>query len=216
MPSISDLVDSFDYLDEDKWADSYGDYRVEDQWAIVNCQEVYSAMMTPPIWSFPDGAKVVCYVWPASFDSVESTEHTTAIRILHGTTAGTDVGLMFDQKTGLLYFESRVDYWDGSRTSISWDPNVPSWWCMDRSGSNLRFRTAPVESGVYTAPTSFTTRRTMTAPSWLTANDNHRFILESHRDDTEAVDEAYFDALNTDLLDHPRTAGKGSFLGFFI
>jgi hypothetical protein len=100
---------------------------------------------------------------------------------------------MYDAVANLLYFESRVDYWDASRTSVAFDSTNHAWWCLNRnSTTNFRFRTAP-SSG--SGPGTFTNRRTMTVPSWVNTRTDHRVILETHRNDAN-VGTAFFDGVN--------------------
>lgn len=213
MPNIGSLVDGFDYLDTNRWESSYGEYYVSGGFATVKCKLAYSALLTTAVWSFPDLDTVYARVWPVLPGTGTPTELTTAMRINHGVTPGTDIGIMYDGTTGLLYFEHRVDYWDAGRTSVTFDATNHAWWCLNRnSGTNFRFRTAPTSGN---GPGTFTNRRTMTVPSWLDTRTDHRLILETHRDDAN-VSDAFFDAVNSDLLDRavPNTS-KGSMLSFF-
>lgn len=215
MPSLATLTDGFDYLDTQRWESSYGEYEIAGGVARVACKLAYSALLTTAVWSFPDTATIYAYVIPSQANgSPPPTEHTTALRINHGVTPGTDIGIMYDSTNGNLYFESRVDYWDASRTSVIFDPVQHQWWCLNRnSTTNFRFRTAPTSGN---GPGTFTNRRAMTVPSWVDSRSDHRLILETHRNDTNETD-AYFDAINLDLLDRaiPNNS-KGNMLSFFM
>lgn len=213
MPNIGTLVEGFDYLDTQRWESSYGEYYVIGGTAEVKCKLAYSALLTTAVWSFPDLDTVYARVWPSTPGTGSPTEHTTALRINHGVTPGTDIGIMYDATNGNLYFEHRVDYWDAGRTSVVFDATQHAWWCLNRnSGTNFRFRTAPTSGN---GPGTFVNRRTMTVPTWLDTRSDHRLILETHRDDAN-VSSAFFDGINSDLLDRaiPNTS-KGSMLSFF-
>lgn len=212
MPNISTLVDNFDTFDYGRWESSYGSYAVNGGSAEVKCQLAYSALLTAAVWAFPDLDTIFARVWPSTGGGGSPTEHNTALRITHGVTAGTDIGIMHDATNGNLYFESRVDYWDASRTSVTYSGTDHAWWCLNRnSGTNFRFRTAP-SSG--SGPGTFSNRRTLTVPSWVSSRTDHRLILETHRDDAN-VSSAFFDGVNGTTADPTYTNTAKGFGIFF-
>jgi hypothetical protein len=205
VPNLSTLVDQFTggTLNATRWPDSYGGATQSGGQAIVPCAagaDSYAGVQSAAAYTFD---QVHAQVFPAATagatSSGDDSECYTAITVSSPSAAdGTDISMICNRLTGQLMCFNRTDYWDDTATTgngglLTYNATTHAWWRLRRNGSNLLFETAPDSSG---SPGTWTTRRTVTAPSWLTAATDCALILEAHR--TSGTDNtAAFDNVNT-------------------
>lgn len=209
MPSISALVDTFDSFDSAKWPNSYGDYSVTGgKGRIVTTPNVFGGFMTAASYSVPDGAALSARVVVNALNGA-TTDCYAAMRIMPTTPSGTDFGMMADRISGNLVCENRVNYDDAAATSVAFSSTSMAFWRIRRSGSNILCETAPEASEG--TPGTWTTRRTVAVPSWMSTATNLTVLLEAYRNNGTAgnVD---WDYINTGFV--APTGGKGNFLMF--
>lgn len=210
MPSISDLVERFDSFDADLWAQSYGDYSVTaGKGRIVTNHGVYSAFMTDPEWSVPDGATLSARVVVNALGGA-TTDCYAAIRIMPTTPAGTDFGVEVNRVTATLHVQSRVAYDDAGQSSVTYSGTSMAFWRIQRTGSNLVVATAPEASEG--TPGTWTTRRTVAVPAWMSTATNLSVVLEAYRNNG-TVGNVDFDYINAGYL--APSAGNAKFMQFF-
>lgn len=208
MASFATLVDNF--ADLTNWPDSYeaAAFSATGGRGRIASNTAYNGLYTANTWSLPDGAPLRFRAYPNTTPG--STTASTAFRITKSVGDGADVGLFYDANDGNLYFESRTDYWDDNRTSVTYSGTTHAYWGLRRSGSNLIFETAPSASeGV---PGTWTTRRTITLPAYLTSATDLRALYETNRDGAASGQFSEIDYLNTPP---PETVNKGAFFLLF-
>jgi hypothetical protein len=176
VANLSTLVDDFDdnSIGSD-WPLSYGGVSETGGRARVPCSSAsYAGYQTDTIWTF-DSVFFQIPTFPALAGATVEC-YTSAWIFSAGQDAGTHVGFLGDHTTGNLYFMSRTGYVDGGAVSVTLDPATHAWWRLRISGGNLIWETAPDGS-------TWTTRRTLATPAWLSAATDCKLLLESHRND---------------------------------
>lgn len=205
MALLSTLVDDFnDDQIGPQWPLSYGGAAEVGGRARVPCSSVsYAGYQTDTIWTF-DQFSLQVPTFPALAGA--TVECYTSAWIFSGSQdGGTHVGFLGDHTTGSLYFMSRVGYVDAAATSVVLDPVVHRWWRLRLSGPDLLWDTSP--DGI-----TWTNRRTLTAPAWLTAASDCKLLLESHRNSgTDNFSE--FDNVNVSPVTVHTTAGSAAGAG---
>lgn len=184
MASISALTDDFDTLDTAKWPGNYGNTSVSgSRGRIQTTGGVYGGWMSSGTYSVPDGAAISVRVYPDVLGGA-TVESWTGLRILANTLDGTDLGIMVDRVTGNLVVENRTSYFDGSAVSVTYSSTTMAFWRIRRSGSNILVETAPESSaGV---PGTWTTRRTIAVPAWMSTATNMFVLFEAYRNNGTA------------------------------
>ena len=91
------------------------------------------------------------------------------------TTAGTDAGISYNAVTGNLTFASRSGFFDAGATTLTYDSTAHRWWRLRVTSGTMFWETSPDGD-------TWTTRRSATAPAWVT-NTDLSTSLASHRND---------------------------------
>jgi hypothetical protein len=120
-----------------------------------------------------DGSKVLAQVFPAAQASA-TTDATTELLVLT-TTAGTDAGISYNAVTGNLTFASRTGFFDAGATTLTYDATPHRWWRLRVTAGTMFWETSPDGD-------TWTTRRSVTAPAWVSDTDLAT-SLASHRND---------------------------------
>lgn len=211
MPSISTLVDRFDTLDLVLWPESYyvdvsgGRGRVQTQVGL------YGAFQTGSVYSVPDGASLSARVYPDALAG-STLECYTALWIVPATAGGTQYGIFLDRMTGNLHVENQVSYADAGRTSVAYSATTMAFWRIRRSGTNLIAETAPEASEG--TPGTWTSRRSITVPSWMSTATNLYVAYEAFRDGGGTPGYSEIDYVNAGPLATSPGPGR-QFLQFF-
>lgn len=188
MANTSTIVDNFDdnSINTGIWPNNYGTVSETGGRARVTCNTGSNGWATATTYTWDD---VYAKLYPPAVASATTDCYLEMLLYSPTQAAGTDVGFYIDQVGGVFYCVSRVSYFDGSASAITYSATTHAWMRILKSGSNILFQTAP-------DGTTWTTRRTLAAPSWLTSASNLQLYFESGRNNG-TNNFAEFDNVNT-------------------
>lgn len=145
----------------------------------VLCDTGFNKIQTAFDWALPVGAGVFVRAFPSGLGGA-TTECFNAMRFeSDAQPGGTDLSIRVDVFNGNILFESRTGHFDGSAVSLTYSATDHAWWRMYRSdATTILYQTAPDDSG---SPGTWTTRRTLSMPSWVGAASDISLFFEVHR-----------------------------------
>lgn len=204
MANISTLVDTFSATSfAAHWTDVYGGAVLDQVSGRAQIPTThtggtinYAGIHTASAHLLDD---LFVEVFPQPLSGAAGTCFTN-VGVEHPTIAGTRVVIALDVVAGVLEFANQVGYAEAGAPSVTYSATNHAWWRMRTSGANLLWQTAP--DGLV-----WTTRRTITAPSWL-ATSGQSVRLEGFRNSGTASN-AFFDNQNA-----PPAAASGDTTGF--
>lgn len=183
------LTDDFNdnAADPIRWPDSYepGGYSETGGRARVLCTTAYNAYSSAAGYRLRE-SRIHCRVYPPAAGGA-TTEAWVQV-LVQTTTLGTDAVFEISAITGNLVMASRTGYFDSGQVAIPYNPVAHAWLRLRETGGNLYWDTSP-------DGTTWTNRRTTTAPAWV-GDKNLQVQLIAHRDGGTA-DFAEFDNFNT-------------------
>lgn len=189
MPLIGALVDNFnDSVIGPEWGNAYGGVSETGGRARVPCTTGYAGYQTGYAYTLTEsGVYLQLPVVPAL--STATTEAIACMMILSGT-AGTRLGVVINAVGNLIRFKSEVGYYDPASVDITYNATTHKWLRIRETGGNTYMDTSP-------DGTTWTNRRTLTTPAWVTgAVDTLALDLFCHRD-AGTSDYAEYDQVNT-------------------
>ncbi len=184
----SGIVDNFDdgVMTPAVWGSSHGTRGETGGRGFVECGTGFPAFKTYDVYKFDS---FTVQPFPAARNAA-TTEASSGILIQSPSVAGgTDIGFQWDMVAGTIKFASRTGYFDGGAGNLAYDPVAHAYVRMRLVGGNVLWDTSPDNA-------TWTNRRTLTAPAWLTTVTDARLIFEAHRSDG-TVNNFEFDNLNT-------------------
>jgi hypothetical protein len=189
VPSLSTLVDNFNLGTlGPEWGNSYGGTAVVGGRARVPCTTGYAGCQTAYAWTLA-GSNFYVQV-PTTPSATGAAAEAYCAVMVQGGTEGTRVGFSINKVTGLLRLVSEVGYWDDTAVEITYNAVTHLWLRMREDGTNLYWDTSP-------DGTTWTNRRTLATPAWITAAvDICALDMSAHRD-AGTADYAEFDLFNT-------------------
>lgn len=188
MPSLSTLIDNFnDDVIGPNWGNSYGGVTETGGRARIPCGLGYAGYQTAYAWTLA-GATV--YVQLATVPTAgEATEAYCGLLVNSGTD-GTRLGFIYNAVTGLLRCTNETGYYDPDSVNLTYDPVAHKWLSLREDGTNLYWDTSP-------DGTTWTNRRTLATPAWVTTgSDTCALDMSAHRD-AGTPDYAEWDNFNT-------------------
>ncbi len=188
MPSLSSLVDNFnDDVIAPDWGNSYGGVSESGGLAHVPCTTGFAGLQTAYAWTLA-GASFFVKVVTAP-DGTGATEAYCGV-LVNGDASGTRIGFTVNAVTDMLRMQSDTGYFDASAVEIAYDPVAHAFLRLREDGTNVYWDTSP-------DGTTWTNRRTLATPAWVTsAVDTCALDLSAHRD-SGTSDEAQYDFFNT-------------------
>lgn len=173
-PGTSTILDTFDdgVINTTLWSQDYGTVIETGGRARLTCDTGYSALQTAATFSFD---YVYAQLFPPALNSAASECYIDFRMNAGSQPGGTDLGVHVNQVTGNIEFISRSGYFDPSPTVITYDPVQHSWVRFLRSSTDVLYQTSP---DAFT----WTTRRTLAMPAWLSGGADIRINIETHRD----------------------------------
>lgn len=172
MALTSTIIDNFeDGVLAPYWSGSYGTVTESGGRAQVPCTTGYNALATMTTYTWND---VYARLYAPSLASASAECYLSMTLYSASQDAGTDVGFYIDVFGGVFYCVSRVSYFDASASAIAYNSSTHAWMRILRSGPSILFQTS-------SDGTTWTIRRTMAAPSWLTSATDLQLVFESHR-----------------------------------
>jgi hypothetical protein len=189
MPSLSTLVDNFNAPGlGPEWGNSYGGTAVVAGRARVPCTTGYAGCQTAYAWTLA-GATLYVQV-PTTPSATGATVEAYAAVMVQGTVEGTRVGFSINKVSGMLRMVSETGYWDDNAVEVTYNATTHLFLRLREDGTNLYWDTSP-------DGTTWTNRRTLATPAWITADvDACALDMSSHRD-AGTADYAEFDLVNT-------------------
>ncbi|MFJ7111789.1 hypothetical protein ACIQW4_01245 [Streptomyces albogriseolus] len=189
MPSLSTLVDNFnDGVIGPNWGDSYGGATETGGRARVPLVAgAYAGYQTGRAWTFA-GASV--YLKLVTRPAASTGTDVSANFLVTSATAGTSIGFKYNAVTNKLRLQSNVDYYDPAAIELTYDAVNHLWLRLREDGTNVYWDTSPNGS-------TWTNRRTLATPAWVTAAvDQCALDLYAYRD-AGVTDYAEYDNVNT-------------------
>ncbi|NUP15372.1 MAG: hypothetical protein HOZ81_04570 [Streptomyces sp.] len=191
MPSLSTLIDNFnDSAIGANWGNSYGGVSESGGKAHVPCTTSYAGYQTAYSWTLA-GASFYVAVTTVPAAST-ATEAYASVFVNHPdiATNGTRVGFVINTVTGQLRCKSDVGYFDAAAVDITYSAVTHKFLRLRETGGNVYWDTSPDGS-------TWTNRRTLATPAWVTTSvDTCALDLSAHRD-AGTADEAQYDLFNT-------------------
>lgn len=189
MPVFSALQDNFnDNTVGPEWGDSYGGVSETGGRARVPLvAEAYAGYQTGRAWTLA-GSSVYLKIptLPAASTGTDVGVHFMVTSAVDGTAIGFKINVV----TGNLRMQSNVDYFDASAVEITYSGTTHLWLRLREDGANVYWDTSPDGS-------TWTNRRTLATPAWVTAAvDTCALDLFCYRD-AGTTDFAEYDNVNT-------------------
>ncbi|MCF2130103.1 hypothetical protein L1I79_27275 [Strepomyces sp. STD 3.1] len=206
MPALATLVDNFDdnTVNGTLWPGNYGVYSETGGRARVQCDPDYGAFVSAAAYTLA-GSSAYVRIYPPAAGGATTTAYAQ-LSLLHSV-EGTEIGAQINRVTGKLRCQSNVDYWDAAAVEITYDPVAHAYVRVSEAAGTVTWATSPDGS-------TWTTRRTLATPAWVTASTTVELRLETHRNNG-TVDYAEFDNLNTLPVTPPVGGAKqAAFLAF--
>lgn len=165
MALIGTLQDNFnDNLVGPDWGNSYGGVSETGGKARVPCVAgVFAGYQTAKDWTLAGSSAFVQLPLAAAANGA-STEAQTAFSIIQAT-AGTSIAININTVANTIRFESNVAYFDASAVSLTYSAVTHAWLRIRETGGNVLWDTS--NDG-----TTWTNRRTLATPAWVTSSVN--------------------------------------------
>lgn len=196
MPSLSTLIDNFnDGVIGPDWGNSYGGASESGGLAHVPCTTGYAGYQTSYTWTLAGAAFYVKVVTvPAASTATEAYAsvfvNAPGIAVAGGPQEGYRIGFVINTVTGLLRCKNDTGYFDAGSVDITYDATAHAFLRLREDGTNVYWDTSPDGS-------TWTNRRTLATPAWVTSSiDTCALDLSAHRD-AGTNDEAQYDLFNT-------------------
>jgi beta-mannanase len=108
--------------------------------------------------------------------------------VINSTTSGTSLSITINQVAGTIKFASESGFFDAAAVSITYNSTSHAWVRIRESAGTTYFETSP-DCATWTA------RKTITTPAWVTSTPNQSYQFVGHRD-SGTVDYAEIDNFN--------------------
>jgi hypothetical protein len=191
MPSLSTLQDNFnDSVIAPDWGNSYGGVSESGGKAHVPCGTGYAGYQTAYSWTLA-GASFFVAVTTVPAAST-ATEAYASVFVNHPdiATNGTRIGYVINTVSGQLRCKNDVGYFDAGAVDLTYSAVDHKFLRIREDGTNVYWDTSP-------DGTTWTNRRTLATPAWITTSvDTCALDLSAHRD-AGTPDEAQYDLANT-------------------
>lgn len=206
MPAIATLVDDFDdnTINTTLWSGRFGTVSETGGRARAACTTDYAAFVSAASYTLA-GSSVYARVYPPAAGGAATTAY--AQMVVLSSTEGTEAGFQINAVGGQLRCMANVGYWDDTATVLTYSATTHAWLRLREAAGSLLWETSP-------DGTTWTTRRTLATPAWVTAGTTLRLSMEAHRD-SGTNDFAEFDNVNTPPAVAASYAKQAAFLAFF-
>ncbi|MEU6543899.1 hypothetical protein [Streptomyces sp. NPDC046859] len=196
MPSLSTLQDNFnDNVIGPNWGNSYGGVSESGGKAHVPCGLGYAGYQTAYSWTLAGASFYVAVTTVPTAGA--ATEAYASVFVNHpeignaaGPAYGYRIGFIINTVTGQLKCSSETGYFDAGAVSLTYNATTHKFLRLREDGTNVYWDTSP-------DGTTWTNRRTLATPAWVTTSiDVCALDLSAHRD-AGPPDEATYDSFNT-------------------
>lgn len=191
MPSLSALQDNFnDSIIGANWGNTYGGCTETGGKAHVPCTTGYAGYQTAYSWTLAGASFYVAVTTVPAASTATEAYASVFVNAPDIATSGTRIGFVINTVTGLLKFSSETGYFDAGATTVTYSAVTHKFLRLRETGGNVYWDTSP-------DGTTWTNRRTLATPAWVTASvDTCALDLSAHRD-AGTPDEAQYDLFNT-------------------
>lgn len=191
MPSLSTLSDNFnDGVIGPNWGNSYGGVTESGGKAHVPCSTAYAGYQTAYSWTLAGATFYVAVTTVPAASTATEAYASVFVNAPDIATSGVRIGFVINTVTGLLKFSSETGYYDAGATTVTYSAVTHKFLRLSEDGTNVYWDTSPDGS-------TWTNRRTLATPAWVTASvDTCALDLSAHRD-AGTSDEAQYDLFNT-------------------
>jgi len=196
MPLLTSLVDNFnDNVIGPDWGNSYGGVTESGGKAHVPCTTSYAGYQTSYTWTLA-GASFYVSVTNVPAASTATEAYTSLFVNAPGIgdntnpLYGTRIGFVINVVTTQLKMSSESSYFDAGAVSIAYSGTTHKFLRLRETGGTVFWDTSP-------DGTTWTNRRTLATPAWVTASTNQCALDMSAHRDAGTVDEAAYDLFNT-------------------
>lgn len=196
MPSLSTLIDNFNSASiGPNWGNSYGGSTQSGGKAHVPCGTGFAGFQTAYSWTLAGASFFVAVVAvPAASTATEAYAsvfvNAPGIGEAGGPQEGYRIGFVINTVTGLLRCKNDTGYFDAGAVDITYSAVTHKFLRLREDGTNVYWDTSP-------DGTTWTNRRTLATPAWVTSEvDTCALDLSAHRD-AGTADEAQYDLANT-------------------
>lgn len=196
MPSLSTLVDNFnDGVIGANWGNAYGGVSESAGKAHVPCTMAFAGYQTAYSWTLAGASFYVAVTTvPAASTATEAYAsvfvNAPGIGDVGGPQYGYRIGFVINTVTGQLRCKNDTGYFDGGSVDLTYNATTHKFLRLRETGGNVLWDTSP-------DGTTWTNRRTLATPAWVTASvDTCALDLSAHRD-AGIGDEAQYDLFNT-------------------
>ncbi|MGW6531457.1 hypothetical protein [Streptomyces venezuelae] len=191
MPLLSTLIDNFnDNVIGPEWGNAYGGVSEVGGRARIPCTAGnYAGYQTAKAYTLA-GSSVYLQVPVAAAANGATVEAQTVFAITPDPTQGTNLAININTVANTIRFESNVAYTDGAAVSLTYSAATHLWLRIRETGGNVLWDTS-------TDGSTWTNRRTLATPAWVTAATNTLALdLWSYRNNGTS-NFAEFDNVNT-------------------
>ncbi|MEV0556238.1 hypothetical protein AB0I27_22650 [Streptomyces sp. NPDC050597] len=170
------------------WGDSYGGVsEVGGQARVPLVADTYAGYQTGRAWTLA-GASV--YLKIVTLPAVSTGTDVGVHFMVTSNVDGTAIGFKINVVTGMLRMQANMAYFDAGAVEITYNAVTHLWLRLREDGTNVYWDTSPDGS-------TWTNRRTLATPAWVTAAvDTCALDLFCYRD-AGATDFAAYDNVNT-------------------
>lgn len=196
MPSLSTLIDNFnDGVIGPNWGNAYGGVTESAGKAHVPCTTGLAGYQTAYSWTFAGAA---LYVAVTTIPAASTATVAYASVFVNAPNIadtgdplyGCRVGFVINVVSGQLRCQSDTGYADAGSVNITYSATTHKFLRLREDGTNVYWDTSPDGS-------TWTNRRTLATPAWVTASvETCAVDLSAHRD-AGTADEARYDLFNT-------------------
>lgn len=191
MPLLTTLVDNFnDSIIGANWGNSYGGVTESGGKAHVPCGTGFAGYQTAYSWTLTGASFYVAVTTVPAPSTATEAYASVFVNAPDITTSGTRIGFVINTVTGQLKCSSETGYFDPAAVAITYSAVTHKFLRLRETGGNVLWDTSPDGS-------TWTNRRTLATPAWVTSSvDTCALDLSAHRD-VGTVDEAQYDLFNT-------------------
>lgn len=196
MPLLSTLSDNFnDNVIGPNWGNSYGGVSEVGGQARVPCTTSYAGYQTAYSWTLAGASFYMAIVTtPAASGATQAYAsvfvNAPGIGETGGPLYGCRVGFIVNAVTGQLSCTSETGYYEETPTLLTYSAVTHKFLRLRETGGNILWDTSP-------DGTTWTNRRTLATPAWVTASvDQCALDLSAHRN-AGTADYAAYDFFNT-------------------
>lgn len=204
MPSFSTLSDNFnDSVIGPNWGNSYGGANETGGQARVPCiAGSYAGYQTAYSWTFAGASLFMKVVTTPAASTATDAYCGVMVNAPDVGTSGVRIGFTINAVTGMLRMQSDTGYYDAAAVEITYNATTHAFLRLREDGTNVYWDTSP-------DGTTWTNRRTLATPAWITTSvDTCALDMSAHRD-AGTTDYAAYDLFNT-LSDGAVYTGTGT------